>query len=76
MMTSSAAIAIPRGRMMMVPSKGVAGAGGEEFLDSGCIFFFYWSIVWGFPSGSDSKESACNAGDPGSTPGLGRFLGE
>ena len=23
----------------------------------------------GFPGGSDSKESACNAGDPGSTPG-------
>ena len=27
----------------------------------------------GFPLGSDSKESACNAGDPGSIPGLGRF---
>jgi len=25
-----------------------------------------------FPGGSDSKESACNAGDPGSIPGLGR----
>jgi len=25
-----------------------------------------------FPGGSDSKESACNAGDPGSVPGLGR----
>ena len=25
--------------------------------------------------GSDSKESACNAGDPGSVPGLGRFPG-
>ena len=24
----------------------------------------------GFPSGSDSKESACNVGDPGSVPGL------
>ena len=23
----------------------------------------------GFPSGSDDKESACNAGDPGSVPG-------
>ena len=23
----------------------------------------------GFPGGSDSKESACNMGDPGSTPG-------
>ena len=26
----------------------------------------------GFPSGSDSKESACNAGGPGSVPGSGR----
>ena len=30
----------------------------------------------GFPGGSDSKESACNAGDPGSIPGLGRCPGE
>ena len=26
------------------------------------------------PSGSDSKEFACNAEDPGSIPGLGRSL--
>ena len=30
----------------------------------------------GFPGGSDRKESACNAGDPGSIPGSGRFPGE
>ena len=30
----------------------------------------------GFPGGSDSKESACNAGDPGSVPGSGRSPGE
>ena len=29
-----------------------------------------------FPGGSDSKASACNAGDPGSIPGLGRSPGE
>ena len=29
----------------------------------------------GFPGGSDGKESACNAGDPGSISGLGRFPG-
>ena len=29
-----------------------------------------------FPGGSDSKESACNAEDLGSTPGLGRSPGE
>ena len=30
----------------------------------------------GFPGGSDSKESACNSGDLGSIPGLGRSPGE
>ena len=34
-------------------------------------------IAWqGFPSGSVGKESACNAEDPGSIPGLGRSPGE
>ena len=28
------------------------------------------------PSGLDSKESSCNAGDMGSIPGSGRFPGE
>ena len=30
----------------------------------------------GFPGSSIGKESTCNAGDPGSTPGSGRFPGE
>ena len=30
----------------------------------------------GFPDSSVGKESACNAGDPGSIPGLGRSTGE
>ena len=30
----------------------------------------------GFSGGSDGKESICNAGDPGSIPGLGRYPGE
>ena len=30
----------------------------------------------GFPSGSDSKESACNAEDPGLIPGSRRSPGE
>ena len=29
-----------------------------------------YRIMLGFPGGSDSKESSCNAGDPGSIPGL------
>jgi len=30
----------------------------------------------GFPGGSAGKKFACNAGDLGSIPGLGRFPGE
>ena len=30
----------------------------------------------GFPGGSEGKESACNAGDLGSIPGLGRCCQE
>ena len=30
----------------------------------------------GFPGGSDGKEPACNAGDPGLIPGSGRCPGE
>ena len=30
----------------------------------------------GFPHSSVGKESTCDAGDPGSIPGLGRFTGE
>ena len=33
-------------------------------------------LIMGFPGGSDGKESACNAGDPGSIPGSGRSTGE
>ena len=30
----------------------------------------------GFPGSSAGKDSVCNAGDPGSIPGLGRSAGE
>ena len=33
-------------------------------------------LVMGFPHGSDGKASACNAGDQGLIPGLGRYPGE
>ena len=32
-------------------------------------------LTWGFPGGSDSEESACNAGDLGLTLGSGRAPG-
>ena len=34
-----------------------------------------FEVIWGFPAGSDGKESACSAGDPGSIPGLRRSPG-
>ena len=34
------------------------------------------NIIWGFSGSSDGKEFACNAGDTGSIPGLGRSPGE
>ena len=34
------------------------------------------TLIKGFPCGSAGKESACNAGDLGSIPGLGRSPGE
>ena len=37
-------------------------------------FLSHILILVGFPGGSDGKESACNAGDVGSIPGLGRLL--
>ena len=40
------------------------------------IFSIVLAIIMGFPSGSDSKESACNVGDLGLIPGLGRSSGE
>ena len=41
-------------------------------------FFFinYSMIIKGFPGDSDGEESTCNAGDPGSIPGLERSPGE
>ena len=38
--------------------------------------FMELQALQGFPGGSDGKESACNAGDLGLIPGLGRSPGE
>ena len=35
----------------------------------------YLFFILGFPGSSAGKESACNAGDPGSIPGSGRSAG-
>ena len=34
------------------------------------------TFTYFIPDGSDGKEPACNAGDPGSIPGSGRSPGE
>ena len=39
-------------------------------------FLGFPSKLRGFPCGSAGKDSACNAGDLGSIPGLGRSPGE
>ena len=41
-----------------------------------CVFSCRLSMVQVFPGGSAGKESACNEGDLGSIPGLGRSRGE
>ena len=40
------------------------------------VFSLLQPSIWGFPDSSVGKESACNAGDPGSIPWLGRSPGE
>ena len=40
-----------------------------------CIYIYIYAHI-GFPRGSAGKESACNAGDLGLIPGLGRSPGE
>ena len=42
----------------------------------GKIVLFKPAGSLGFPGGSDGKASACNAGNQGSIPGLGRCPGE
>ena len=45
--------------------------------NNGCLTICYIpGLIQGFPDGSDGKESACNVGELGSIPGLGRSLGE
>ena len=49
--------------------------GSCPFLKLGYLSFSYWFGVLYTSSGSDGKESACNVGDLGLIPGLGRSPG-
>ena len=48
----------------------------SEGLVKNHLLFDIYMVRAGFPCGSAGKESACNAGDLGSIPGLGRSPGE
>ena len=48
--------------------------GARDFLRFALVSSYSKPVV--FLGGSDSKESACSAGDQGSIPGLGRSPGE
>ena len=47
---------------------------GRRFKRKG--IYVYLQLIQGFPCHSAGKESACNAGDLGLIPGLGRSPGE
>ena len=47
-----------------------------DFVGGRSGFLIFVSCAEGFPGSSAGKESTCNAGDPGSIPGLGRSPGD
>ena len=48
----------------------------EQGQNLSVYLYFYIVHFQGFPGGSDGKAFACNVGDLGSIPGLGRSPGE
>ena len=61
-------------RKVVSPS---AGDAKYSSISSGWDLYRHQGVfAWGFPSGSDHKESACNAGDPSLILGSGRSPGE
>ena len=48
---------------------------GDTLMKVNISFVWGYQQQLGFPGGSDSEESACNVGDLGSIPGLGRSPG-
>ena len=53
-------------------AQGPHGHSGRFPFVSPSVLSLYPSPLVGFPDSSVGKESACNAGDPSSVPGLGR----
>ena len=52
------------------------GAGDPWVSPFQCLDYLQLPTFWGYPGGSDSKESVCNAEDLSSSPLSGRSLGE
>ena len=48
----------------------------NSHIKSPLLTSLWYNFYQGFPGGSESKESACSAGDPSSTSESGRSLGE
>ena len=72
-------IDVQRGKVNCPKSQSYLVMGLEFESRSVCIdlklrlpLYIYHSAYTGFPGGSDGKESACNVGDLGLIPGLGR----
>ena len=61
------------GQEEVIPSEERAYTNGPDLVgrNKQCL-----SLTGGFPDSSVGKESACNAGDPGSIPGFGKSPGE
>ena len=51
---------------------GLRDTEGLDRLQMNLVYMVTQNYDGGFPGSSDSKESACNVEDPGSTPELGR----
>ena len=61
--------------LLLCPRNTAALEALTNISEESLVHFFLnslWVLTSGFPGGSVSKESACNAGDRGSVPGLGR----
>ena len=60
----------------IIPSSPSPTESKRLFYTSVSLLLFRIQGYGCFPGGSEDKASACNAGDPGSIPGLGRSPGE
>ena len=60
-------------KLSKINTKVISMCSGNRLFLLSCWDF---KLVYSFPRGLDSKESACNAGDPGSIPGSRTSPGE